>query len=257
MTRSRPHLVVMNFFNVVSLQGEEPLNETPEAGRPEDAPDAVPGATLSDRAYRRLEELIVTLRLAPGTVLTESSLAKELDIGRTPIREALQRLAREGLVVILPRRGILVSEINVRNQLKLLEVRREIERLIAKAAAQRADDAERDAFHAIAEGMENAAAESDDITFMRLDRQLNMLVSETARNEFASRAMGLMHSLSRRFWYVHYKEVADLPLCARLHADLARAIAGGDAESAARASDQLMNYIDRFTRASLDAKRGL
>jgi DNA-binding GntR family transcriptional regulator len=200
--------------------------------------------------------LIVTLRLAPGTVLTESSLAKELEIGRTPIREALQRLAREGLVVILPRRGILVSEINVRNQLKLLEVRRELERLMAKAATQRADDDERDSFRAIAEGMENAAAENDDITFMRLDRQLNILVSETARNEFASRAMGLMHSLSRRFWYVHYKEVADLPLCARLHADLARAIAGDDVENAAHASDELMDYIERFTRASLDAKRG-
>jgi DNA-binding GntR family transcriptional regulator len=209
---------------------------------------------LSDRAYKKLEELIVTLRVAPGTVLTESSLAKELAIGRTPIREALQRLAREGLVVILPRRGILVSEINVGKQLKLLEVRRVLERLMAVAAAERSDEAERKAFLAIAEGMEKAAAENDDLTFMRYDRRLNLLVSKAARNEFASRAMGIMHGLSRRFWYVHYKEVADLPLCARLHADLARAIAVGDAEAAGEASDRLINYIEAFTRASLDAK---
>lgn len=210
--------------------------------------------SLSDRAYKKLEELIVTLRVAPGTVLTESSLVKELTIGRTPIREALQRLAREGLVVILPRRGILVSEINVGKQLKLLEVRRVLERLMAVAATERADDAERREFLAIAEGMERASAENDDLTFMRYDRHLNILLSKAARNEFASRAMGIMHGLSRRFWYVHYKEVADLPLCTRLHADLARAIAAGDTEAAGSASVRLIDYIEEFTRASLDAR---
>ena len=88
--------------------------------------------TLTDRAYRELEEMIVTLQLAPGTVLSEQALAVRLKIGRTPIREALQRLARDGLVVIMPRRGIMVSEINLRLQLRLLEVRRELERLMAK-----------------------------------------------------------------------------------------------------------------------------
>jgi len=68
--------------------------------------------TLTDRAYGELEELIVTLQLSPGTVLSEQALALRLKIGRTPIREALQRLARDGLVVIMPRRGIMVSEIN-------------------------------------------------------------------------------------------------------------------------------------------------
>ena len=81
--------------------------------------------TLTDRAYRELEEMIVTLQLSPGTVLSEQALAMRLKIGRTPIREALQRLARDGLVVIMPRRGIMVSEINLRLQLRLLEVRRE------------------------------------------------------------------------------------------------------------------------------------
>ena len=83
--------------------------------------------SLTEQAYRALEELITTLALPPGTVLGEQSLAQRLQIGRTPIREALQRLARDGLVVVLPRRGILVSEINIRTQLRLLETRRVLE----------------------------------------------------------------------------------------------------------------------------------
>ena len=124
---------------------------------------------------------------------------------------------------------------------------------MATKATQRASDAEQERFLAIAQGMEQASVDNDDITFMRLDRELNLLVASAARNEFASRAMGLMHGLSRRFWYFHYKEVADLPLCAKLHADLARAIYQRDAEKAVAASDQLMDYIEDFTRASLDA----
>src|SRR3954465_1678799 len=102
--------------------------------------------TLTDRAYRELEEMIVTLQLLPGTVLSEQALAVRLKIGRTPIREALQRLARDGLVLIMPRRGIMVSEINLRLQLRLLEVRRELERLMASLAAERATPDERREF---------------------------------------------------------------------------------------------------------------
>ena len=207
--------------------------------------------SLTDRAYKRVEELIVTLRLEPGSVLSESALAQELGIGRTPIREALQRLTREGLVVILPRKGILVSEINPRKQLLVLEVRREVERLLVRTGAVRATEAERTQFTRIAEGMEKAARENDDISFMRLDHAFNMLVSQAAHNEYAQRTMGLLHGLSRRFWYMHYKESADLPLCVRLHAELARHIALGAPERAAEASDRLVDYAEILTRATL------
>jgi DNA-binding GntR family transcriptional regulator len=212
-------------------------------------------ASLSEKAYRELEELIVTLRLAPGEVLSEAALAKRLKIGRTPIREALQRLVREGLVLILPRRGVLVSEINVKTQLRLIEVRREIERLMACAAAERAGANERAEFRAIADGMDKAAGANDDLAFMRLDRQFNLLMARATRNEFASKAMGLMHGLSRRFWYSHYKEVADLPRAARLHAEVARAVASGDGEKSALASDRLLAYIEDCTRATVDMHR--
>ncbi len=195
---------------------------------------------------------MVTLRLAPGTVVSEAELARTLGIGRTPIREALQRLARESLVTILPRRGIVVSEINVKRQLRLLEVRRELERLIARSAARRATDGERGRFLGLAERFEKSAKVNDDVTFMRTDREFNTLCSSASHNEFAAGAMSLMHSLSRRFWYIHYKQAADMPLTAKLHADIARAIAAGDPRRAAKAADRLLDVIEKFTRDTTD-----
>ena len=208
--------------------------------------------TLTDRAYRELEELIVMLKLSPGTILSEQALAQRLKIGRTPIREALQRLARDGLVVIMPRRGIMVSEINLRLQLRLLEVRRELERLMASLAAERATPEERAEFAEIARAMMEAAAKSDDISFMRLDERFNVLIATAARNEFARRSMGLMNALSRRFWYQHYQQVADLPLAAKLHAAVAEAVSQKKAKAAATASDKLIDYIEDFARKTLD-----
>jgi DNA-binding GntR family transcriptional regulator len=210
--------------------------------------------SLADQAYARLEEMIVRLQLAPGAVVSEQALAERLGIGRTPIREALQRLARERLITVLPRRGIMVSEVNIRTQLRLLETRREVERLLARSAALRAKEEERARFRAIADGMEAAARSNDDKAFLRLDQTFNLLVLDAAQNEFAAGAMMLMNGLSRRFWYIHYKEAADMPLAARLHAEIARAIAKGDRDKAGAAADRLLDYIETFTRATLDAQ---
>jgi DNA-binding GntR family transcriptional regulator len=211
-------------------------------------------ASLADQAYGRLEEMIVRLQLPPGAVVSEQALSDRLGIGRTPIREALQRLARERLITVLPRRGIMVSAVDVRTQLRLLETRREIERLLARSAAQRARADERARFRAIADGMEAAARSNDDKAFLRLDQAFNLLVLDAAQNDFAAGAMMLMNGLSRRFWYIHYKEAADMPLAARLHAEIARAIAAGDRDKAGGAVDVLLDYIETFTRATLDAQ---
>jgi DNA-binding GntR family transcriptional regulator len=211
-----------------------------------------PAQSLTDRAYADLEELIVTLKLAPGSAVSEAELSAQLGIGRTPIREALQRLARERLVVILPRRGIIVSEINLKSQLRLLEVRRELERLIARSAAKRATDDEREQFREIVRNFEKSARANDDVAFMRTDRAFNDLCSQASHNEFALGAMSLMHSLSRRFWYIHYKQAADMPATAKMHADIARAIADGDGDKAAKATDKLLDAIEQFTRDTTD-----
>jgi DNA-binding GntR family transcriptional regulator len=207
--------------------------------------------TLTERAYRELEEQIVTLRLKPGEFLSEYALASSLRIGRTPIREALQRLGREGLVTILPRKGILVAETDPRKQLLVLEVRRELERLLSRLGAQRASEEQRRRFREIADNMDRAGKANDDLTFMRLDRELNLMIAEAGQNEYAACAMRFLQGHSRRFWYLHYRQAADLPLCARLHAAQARAIAGGDAKAAAAAADRLIDYTETFTRATV------
>jgi len=120
-----------------------------------------------------------------------------------------------------------------------------------RAGAERATPEQREKMLEIAHGMNQAAKTNDDISFMRLDRELNQLMVEAAHNDYAARSMKLLQGLSRRFWYMHYREAADLPLCARLHADQARAIANGDRTAAARASDKLMDYVESFTRATV------
>ncbi len=178
-------------------------------------------------------------------------LSQRLGIGRTPIREALQRLRHERLVTILPRRGVIVSDIDVNRQLRLLEVRREVERLVARSAARRASPAQRGKFTELADRFEASARRGDPIAFMRVDRAFNDLCLSAARNEFATSAMGLMQSLSRRFWYHHYKHAADLPETAKLHADIARGIADADEERAAQSLDRLLDSIQQFTRAAV------
>jgi DNA-binding GntR family transcriptional regulator len=195
--------------------------------------------------------MIVRLELPPGAAVSEAMLSERLGIGRTPIREALQRLARERLVQILPRRGVIVSDINVKAQLRLLELRREVERLVARGAARRATDEERARFAELAKGFEQAARGGDDVAFLRIDREFNELCLRAARNEFAETAMTAMAALSRRFWYLHYKQAADMPVTATLHANIARAIARADAGAAAVASDALLDNIEAFTRSTV------
>lgn len=214
-----------------------------------------PKAKLTDLAYELIEEAIVTLRIPPGTAVSEQALSEMTGIGRTPIREAIQRLAREHLILVLPQRGLLVSEIDVNKQLKLLETRREIERLICRSAARRATDAERQSFKRLADEFMKAAARNDDVAFIRADREFNELCLSAARNEFAEGAMRLLHGLSRRFWYLHYKQAADMPEMGRLHAAVAVAIAGADVKGAGEALDRLIDNIETFTRATVLSDR--
>ena len=117
--------------------------------------------SLKQQAYDRLEEMIVTMELPAGAAVSESMLAKQLGVSRTPVREALQRLAREGLVRVLPRRGLLVTELDVGKQLRMLEVRRVIERLLSERAASRRTSQQASAFRAVGAEFEAAGKAED------------------------------------------------------------------------------------------------
>jgi DNA-binding GntR family transcriptional regulator len=208
--------------------------------------------SLAEQAYRRLEEMIVTLELPPGSMLSEPRGAVLLGMGRTPVREALQRLADDHLVEAMPGRGVRVSDVNVERQLLLLETRRALERLTATRAARRASATQRHRLAELATEMERAAAEGDETTFIRLDVDVNTLIAAAGRNTFTSAALMPLHALSRRFWFIHHRETAtDLPAAARLHADLLRAIAAGDEEGSAQATDALLDWIEQFTKSTM------
>ena len=216
----------------------------------------IPNISLTDHAYTRIEELIVTLELAPGGAVSEGELCARTGFGRTPVREALLRLSQQRLVNILPRRGMFVTEINVETQLYLLELRREVELLMVRLAAHRRGVEDRFAFGEIASAMEAAAAAYDDEAFLALDKAFNELVGRACRNPFAQATMEQWNPLGRRFWYQHHRKVGDLARMAGLHADVAWAIGAGDEAAAAQACNRLINYLMGFTRAALDAGHG-
>lgn len=208
----------------------------------------LPPQSLAERAYDRIEEMIVTVQLRPGAALNEAALAQQIGFGRTPVREALQRLADVGLVSIVPRRGTLVTTTDRDDQLLLLEVRRELERLIAARAATRCLRADRVVFAEMAAEMREAARTDDYLLFLRVDHKFNQLTAASSANRHLVRAISPIHALSRRFWYTHYRPY-DLPTAAILHAVIMEAVAAGDAAAAAQASDALLDYVESFTRA--------
>jgi DNA-binding GntR family transcriptional regulator len=210
-------------------------------------------ATLAEQAYGRLEEMIVTLELAPGSLVSEAGLSALLGIGRTPTREALQRLSTDHLVVVLPQRGIMISDVHVEEHLLALQVRRALERVVVAGAAQRSLPAERQEFARLADEMEAAADDGDDKRFLQIDKKFNALVARCARNPYAEQAISPLHALSRRYWYVHQQRHGDLSRSAGLHAELMRAIAAGDAVTALRANEELLGYADEVTREVIRA----
>jgi len=206
--------------------------------------------SLADRVYAELEEMIVTLQFKPGQMLSESDLGVMFQVSRTPIGEALQRLAREGLVNILPRRGITVTEINIADQLKLLEFRRVVSRFAAGSAARRSCDEERKRMQVIADQLLGAVKTKDGHALLQADKAFHDHFSICVRNEFASRALDSLDSLSRRFWFVYHQSQDDAE-SGKLHANLALAIAKGDPKAAERASDELFESLEKFVHQTL------
>jgi len=206
--------------------------------------------SLNEKAYQLVEEMIVTLALEPGAIFSENELSQSISIGRTPLREALQRLAHEGLVRVMPRRGMMVTEINATEHLSLLETRRVIDRLIAQRAAERATPLQRDQLRTLASSMHEAAEDQDVNEFMRIDKACDITLGLASRNTSAARAAAPLHALCRRFWFA-YQNMGDLKKSAVDHHKLMIAVAEGDASAAHAASDHLLDYLELFTREAL------
>ena len=206
---------------------------------------------LADRALRLLEEQIVTLQLPPGSVWSEAALSARIKIGRTPVREAVQRLAADFLVVIMRRHGIMISQINIQDQLFVLEARRQLEGLIASRAARSAARGERGRALGRARALISAGAGGDVIAYLRYYFFSKRLLMEACRNPYAARSIATLHSLSRRFYFIYHKQLGDLSVVANLHAEQARAAARGDEKGAQEASDNILTHAENFTKRTI------
>ncbi len=210
------------------------------------APDS-----LKEIAYHRLEEKIVRLEFAPGSVVTEKELAESIGIGRTPVREAIQRLALAGLLEVLPRRGVLVGDVDGNGVLRLLEVSRGLNEAVARGAAVRAGAARRRDFLRLAAGFEAAAARRDTVALLRADSEFNDLCLAAMNNEYATTLCRMTHPHTRRFWFRHRDRGGDMLLGPRLHARAARAVAAGDPDSSADAFGRIDDWLESFVRATM------
>jgi DNA-binding GntR family transcriptional regulator len=215
------------------------------------ADTGVNSPTLTQEAYERLEEMIITLELAPGESVSEAILSKRLGIGTTPIREALHRLARQYLVQIIPRRGVVITAVDVRLQFEVLEARRELDRLISRSAAQRASPSERQVLAKLIVATQDAIKANDVKKFLRMDAELNEWLVKAARNSVACDISSMLHAVSRRFWFFHLSDDKQFKRTAVLHLSIVKAIASGDTTASALASDQLIDYLVEFANATL------
>ncbi|MES0812016.1 GntR family transcriptional regulator [Roseibium sp. SCPC15] len=208
----------------------------------------------SAQAYRQLEEGIVTLKLKPGEAVTEVALAQRLGLGRTPIREALQRLSWEGLLTIRPRLGVIIAEMNPSDFIKVLDARHALERLVVGSAARLASQEERKTLESCAEDMREAASVPDVEEYLRLDKAFDEVVAQAACNPFAAKALAPLQTQCRRFWYRHFGQ-ADLNPAAWSHLEVMQAIASGDENAAMEQVENLMFYLRRQATALLSLPR--
>jgi DNA-binding GntR family transcriptional regulator len=210
-----------------------------------------PKRRAADLAYDAIETLLSTLELKPGSPVVEPDLAAMTGLGRTPVREALLRMVAIGLIVQQPRRGLLVSNIDLADHLDVIQTRRVLENLIAACSARRATSQQRKEIVRCAEKMVKAAARGNLEEYMRADRELDRVNHEASHNQSAVKCAIPLIVQCRRFWYA-YQHEGEIVEGARAHLQLAEGIATGDEAAAVAGANQLSDYLERFARRVID-----
>jgi DNA-binding GntR family transcriptional regulator len=204
----------------------------------------------ADRAYVQLRDRIVTLRLAPGTVLREDELMRELDVGRTPLREAVKRLALENLVAVQPRRGTFVCAVEAADIVNINEVRAELEGYAAALAAQRLDDDHRAAAEALLREVEELGETGDQDWLMRFDERIHRFTWEATGNPYLIETLERYFTHSLRIWYLVLDRLPGLGHAVHDQAQLVEALLAGDAD---RARELMREHVLDFQRELLAA----
>lgn len=207
-------------------------------------PPGAPVRSLSAVAYYRLRDLVVTLELPPGAVLDERQLMERLQLGRTPVREAVRRLAGEGLVTVFARRGTVVAPVDVRDLTHVSEVRTDLEALGAKLAAQRADAADRSRARELLDQIGAAPVTALSATagpealrsLIRLDQRVHHCVHHATHNRYLQETLGEYLTLSLRLWFLGLERVRRLDEAITEHRDVLTAVLDGDGQAAEQAA---------------------
>lgn len=209
-------------------------------------PEAADARSLSDQAYYRIRELIVTLELPPGSLVSERELMERLALGRTPVREALRALARERLVEVFPRRGMFVSSVDVRDLAGLSEVRLTLEPRAARLAAERASDGDRARIAELLSELEQVRDAPDERALIDLDQRIHRHIYECAHNTFLAATLNEYYVLTLRIWFLALDRVARLEDAVREHRELLLAIRAGEGRGA---EDAMRRHIAGFEDA--------
>ncbi|MGI8420723.1 MAG: GntR family transcriptional regulator [Gaiellaceae bacterium] len=201
--------------------------------------------SLADRADYAIRELIVSVSLRPGAVINEPELMERLGIVRTPIREALRRLAQEKLVEVYPRRGMFVTPVELRDLASLCEVRIALESHAARLAAERATDTDRAELAALLEELGRDAV-LDERALMALDERIHRGIYGWAHNPFLRETLDEYYVLALRIWYLALDQARELEQAVREHRPLLEAIRDGDG---ARAEEIMRRHVLDFEQA--------
>lgn len=199
-------------------------------------------ASLSHQAYLRLRDKVITLQLAPGSPINEVALQDELKLGRTPIREALQRLSCEGLVVIRPRRGAFVAGLSILDLQQIFELRRTLEGYAATLAADRATEADVAALEATLADLDKTA-QQDTQAHIEIDHAFHRAVARGAHNRFLEYTISRMYNLNLRLWYLALDRVGPMRASIEEHRRVLDAIVQHDG---ARAAQAMQDHITTF-----------
>ena len=198
---------------------------------------------LADRAYRELRDRLVTLRIAPGAPIDEDLIGRELEMGRTPVREAIKRLALENLVTVFPRRGTFASDINITDLAHISDVRAQLEGHAAYRAAERITDTQRDELAALLEELHGSRGTDDLESLMELDTRVHRFIYRCAANPFLEETLGRYFNLSLRIWYLVIDRLPHLFARVHEHRDVLLAISAGEPDNA---RDILVGHIATF-----------
>jgi DNA-binding GntR family transcriptional regulator len=193
--------------------------------------------------------MIVMLELAPGGFVTEGALIEKIGLGRTPVREAIQRLAWESLLDIRPRAGIAIAPLHAGDWVRVLDARRGVEIVLARSAARYVTRAAADRFHDAALAMQGAAVSGSVQAFLEADKAFDEALAFAADNVFAARLAAPLQTHSRRFWF-RYRAETGLAEAAEHHVGLIRSILSGDEEMAAKDAERLMTLLRAHAEAA-------